>query len=318
VPEQVSARSASGAHRLASTSTPVRGTQSLVGQMSWVFARPTLTLIEVAWRWLFGIPMLLVCWRVVQRILAELPLENTGVTNIDFQNPWIGAVRMADAWALYRPHVAAVLPIVVVPAAIAWAVISGIGRNLVLRRMERALPFRPVAMILLQAAWLILLGALFWGWFASVGWAARTHISPTAEPDLVGYFIWVIFLSLGFFTLWALVSWVLSIAPLMVLLEKRRSALSALGASLRLGKTFTGKLVEINLVMGIVKLMLIVLAMVFSSVLIPFADEVGAGALHIEWVIVSVFYFVASDYFQVVRLKSFVEFWKMFRAHSAA
>jgi hypothetical protein len=39
--------------------------------------------------------------------------------------------------------------------------------------------------------------------------------------------MWAIFLSLGFFTLWALMSWALSIAPLLMLLEGR-SALSAL------------------------------------------------------------------------------------------
>jgi hypothetical protein len=315
VPESISARETAINDSRADSrnAASLRGTQSLVGQMGWVFARPSLTLMEVAWRWLFGIPMLVACWIVAQRILTELPLENAGVTNINFQNPWIAAVRLADAWTLYRPHVAALLPLVAVPAAVAWAVISGIGRNLVLRRMERSLPFRPLAQILLQAAWLGLLIAICWGWFVSIGWAAKTHITPNAEPDLVGYFVWAIFLSLGFFTLWALVSWVLSIAPLLVLLEER-SALSSLGRSLRLGRPFTSKLVEINLVMGIVKLMLIVLAMVFSSVLIPFADEVGASALHLEWVIVSVFYFVASDYFQVVRLKGFLEFWHAYRA----
>jgi len=315
VPESISARETvtSDPRADARNAASLRGTQSLVGQMGWVFVRPSLTLMEVAWRWLIGIPLLAACRIQVQRILTELPLENAGVTNINFQNPWIAAVRVADAWTLYRPHVVAVLPLIAVPAAVGWAVISGIGRNLVLKRMERSLPFRPVAQILLQAAWLGLLIAICWGWFASIGWAAATHITPTAEPDLVGYFIWAIFLSLGFFTLWALVSWVLSIAPLLVLLEER-SALSALGQSLRLGRAFTSKLVETNLVMGIVKLALIVLAMVFSSVLIPFSDEVGAGALHLEWVIVSVFYFVASDYFQVVRLKGILEFWRAYRA----
>lgn len=291
---------------------PLRGTQTLVGQMGWVFARPWLTLLEVAWRWLVGIPLLAVCWVEARRILIALPLDSAGVTNINFQNPWIAAVQAADAWSLYRPHVMAVLPFVGVPAVLAWVVISGVGRNLVLRRMERSLPFRPTAMIILQAAWLLLLVAVVWGWFRSVGWAAATHISPNAEPDLVGYAMWVIFLSLGFFTLWALVSWALSIAPLLVLLEGR-SPSTALVQGLNLGRGFTGKLVETNLVMGIVKLALIVLAMVFSSVLIPFSDEVGTGALHLEWIVVSVFYCVASDYFQVVRLKGFVEFWKMYR-----
>jgi hypothetical protein len=126
----------------------------------------------------------------------------------------------------------------------------------------------------------------------------------------------VIFLSLGFFTAWALLSWALSIAPLLMLLEER-SALSSLGQSLRLGRAFTGKLVEINLVMGIVKLALIVVAMVLSAAPLPFSDELGPDALHVLWLAATVCYLVASDYFQVVRLKGFQEFLKMFRGQQA-
>lgn len=294
----------------------VRGTQSLVEQMGWVFKRPSLTVLEVAWRWLFGVPVLVACWFETQRILAIVPIDSTGLADANIQNPWLASVQVADAWVQYRPHVMAVLPLIAAPAALAWVIISGIGRNLVLKRMNPKLPFRPAAQILLQAAWLAALIAICWAWFRSIGWAAATHISSTAQPDLVGYFIWVIFLSLGFFTLWALLSWVVSIAPLLVLLEER-SALSALGESLRLGRAFTAKLVEINLVMGISKLCLIVLAMVFSSVLLPFSEEVGAGVLHLDWIIVSIFYFAASDYFHVVRLRGFVALWEIFRTTRA-
>ena len=60
----------------------------------------------------------------------------------------------------------------------------------------------------------------------------------------------------------------------------------ALKRSLRLGKPFTGKLVEINLVMGIVKLALVVLAMVLlGAAPLPFSDELGSGAMHVVWVL---------------------------------
>jgi hypothetical protein len=202
-------------------------------------------------------------------------------------------------------------------AALVWVVVSGLGRSLVLKRMEPRLPFRPVAMIALQTAWLALLGATCWGWFRSIQWVAATHITSAGEPDLLGYSMWVIFLSLGFFTAWALLSWQLAIAPLLALLEDR-SALSSLGQSLKLGKAFTGKLVEINLVMGIVKLALIVLAMVLSAAPLPFSDQLGQDALHVLWVATTIFYFVASDYFQVVRLTGFVEFWKTLRGHQSS
>jgi len=38
----------------------------------------------------------------------------------------------------------------------------------------------------------------------------------------------------------------------------------------------------------------------------------------VVWGASLVFYLVANDYFQVVRLKGLVEFWKMFRGDGAA
>ena len=295
---------------------PLRGTQSLVGQMGWVFARPLLTLIEVAWRWLFGVPLLAVCWIQSQKIFVVLPPESAGLATLDPQNPWVAAVQLGNAWALYQPHVVAVLRWLLPMAALVWVIVSGLGRNLLLKRMEPSLRFRPFGMIALQAAWLAFFFFAWWGWLCSMQWVAATHITIAAEPDLVGFSMWTIFLSLSFFTVWALTSWAFTIAPLVMLLEKR-SALSALGQSLRLGKPMTAKLVEINLVMGIVNLALIVLTMVLSAAPLPFSDQLGSGTL--DWItaMAVVFYLVASDYFQVVRLKGFIEFWKMLRRPSA-
>ena len=291
---------------------PVRGTQSVVGQMGWVFIRPSLTALEVAWRWLVGAPLLAVCWLQAQKILADLPPETTGLDSLDLQNPWVSAAKLSVAWDMYRPHALEVLRWLAPVAAIAWIVVSALGRNLVLKRMDPRLPIRPLAMIMLQVAWLAALALTCWGWFRSIDWAAATHIGNGAEPDLVGYTMWTVFLTLGFFTLWAFISWAVSIAPMLVLLEDC-SPVTALARSMTLGKAMRGKLIEINLVMGIVKLALLVLAMVFSSVLIPFSEEVGTSTLHLEWIIVSVLYFIASDYFQVVRLRGFLVFWQVFR-----
>jgi len=62
-----------------------------------------------------------------------------------------------------------------------------------------------------------------------------------------------------------------------------------------------------------VRLALVVLAMVFSAAPLPFSDELGGDALHVVWAGSVVFYLVANDYFQIVRLKGLMEFWKMFR-----
>jgi hypothetical protein len=295
-----------------SSQQQLRGTQSMVGQMGWVLARPSLTALEVAWRWLIGAPLLVICNREAQKIIAIVPPESAGLTTISWQNPWTASIKLAEAWVIYHPRINTVLQWLAPVAALAWIVVSGIGRSLVLKRMEPRLPLRLFSMILLQAAWLAVLALTGWAWWTSLSWAGQTHINATGEPDLVGYTIWSVFLTLGFFTLWALISWVVTVAPMLVLLENSSPA-AALIQSFKLEKAFTGKLVEINLVMGIVKLALLVVAMVFSAVLIPFSEEVGASALHLEWLVVTIFYFIASDYFQVVRLKGFIEFWHIYR-----
>ena len=300
---------------------PLRGTQSSVGQMGWVFGRRRLLPLEVAWRWLFGIPFLAACWLQIQKILAAVPPESAGLNSINGQNPWQASLQLAHAWSLYQPHVAQTLHWLAPLAALGWVVVSAFGRGLVLTRLDAGpnsglvtrLRFRPFSMMLVQAGWPLLAGAACWAWISTMRWVVATHVTAGAEPDLVGFAFWLIFLSLGLFTAWALVSWTLSIAPLIMLLEER-SALSALGQSLRLGKPFTGKLVEINLVMGIVNLALIVLAMVLSAAPLPFSDQLGTESLHWIDACAVVFYLAASDYFQLVRLKGFEEFWKMFRS----
>ena len=291
---------------------PVRGTQLLVEHMGDVFRRPSLVAIEIAWRWLFGISFLFVCWTQGQQILAAFPLESSGASSLDTQNPWVAAVQLCNIAAFYEPHVLAVLRWLLPAGALTWAIVSGLGRNLLLMRMEPRVPFRPVAMIVLQGARLAWFGFMLWGWVHSMQWAAATHITSGAEPDLVGYFIWAIILALAFFTAFALTSWVLTIAPILVLLE-RHSVLSGFGRALRLGGAFSSKLAEINLVLGIVKLAVLVVAMVFSAAPLPFSDELGPGALHFVAATSCVFFLVANDFFQVVRLKAFVEFWRIFR-----
>lgn len=300
---------------------PVRGTQLLVGHVGDVFKWPSLVGLEIAWRWLFAVPFLWVCAKQAQQILAAYPLESSGYDAINGQNPWLAAIQLGGVGAYYAPHVLATLKWLLPAGALAWVAISGIGRNLLLRRMAAAgsgegiqpVPYRPLSVMGLQAGWLILLGLTFCCWFRSLQWAASTHLYGNGEPDLVGYSIWAIFLSLGFFTAFALASWPLSIAPLLALLEKR-TIFSAVAQSFRLGKPFTSKLAEVNLVMGIVKLSLMVLAMVFSAAPVPFAQEVGSGTLHAAIAGSLVVYCIANDFFQVVRLRAFIDFWTVFRA----
>jgi hypothetical protein len=301
----------------AATTPPVRGTQTMVDQMGWVWKRPWLSVMEIAWRWAVGIPFLLLAQRQMNHVFSVLPLELSGWNEVDGQNPWV-AVRQIDVIVdKYEPIVYAAFHWLLPLGVVAWIVFSGVGRALVLKVLEPGSKFRPIPFIVVQTVWVALLTATLWFWFRVMQWVAWTHIQQPVEAELVGYAQWLIFFSLGIFSLWAVISWPPAVAPILVLKEDR-GALSALGASFRLGKKFTNQLLEIGLVMGIVKLALIVLTMVFSAAPLPFSDQLGPEALHVVTMAAIVFFFVASDYFHVVRLKAMVEFWRTYRGEKPA
>ncbi len=291
-----------------------RGTQSFVQILALCWRWPSLLVLELLWRWSFGIPLLAVMWFTGAHIWAETAprLRATGVFEFSLEYPMQGAEQVSDAIdVLQGPvvHAAAwLLPL----AIVAWAVAAGLGRNAVLRRYRPSTPWRVGAMITLQLLRVIALCVTFAVWFAAVHWAANfTLASATAsgdaqgEPNLVLYSALVIVFSLGIFTVWALLSWVFSVAPLLALLEGLGVG-GSLVRSLRL-RPLRGKLVEINLVMGIAKIALVVLAMVFSATPLPFADAVSGGALYAWWAAVTMLYLVASDFFQMARTVAFVD-----------
>jgi hypothetical protein len=285
----------------------VRGTQSLVHTLGDCWRRPSLLALEVLWRWLFGIPALWLIYREGLKILAAAPLDSTGVMQFSLQDPWKAAVVLGDTWAVLEPLVLRSALWLVPLLAVAWAIFSAIGRTLVLRRYDPSLPSSFFSVLILQFLRIASAGAAVAGWFYALHLAANFTLSGPGEPNLLLYLVLVICFTLGFFTAWSLASWVFFIAPLLVLLEGR-SVISSLRRSLQLGRKFTGKLVEVNLVLGIVKLALIVLAMVFSATPLPFESVMTGEALHEWWIGVTILYFIANDFFQVARLVSFIRF----------
>src|SRR5271165_232319 len=129
------------------TAGTVRGTQSLVHTLGDCWMRPSLLALEVAWRWLFGIPALWLIYREATKILAAAPLESTGILQFSLQDPWKAAVVLSDTAAVLMPLVERLAVWLVPLLAVGWAVASGLGRSLVLRRYDPTLPSAPLSLI---------------------------------------------------------------------------------------------------------------------------------------------------------------------------
>lgn len=316
---------------MAVNSSPIRGAQSFVHTITVCWHRPSLIALEVAWRWLYGIPAVTLVYFQVRAILlqatggtldpARLGLDRTllndpvGALSAD---PLGAAGKFSGAIAFVKPdlvHLAAwLLPTLI----LTWIVASSLGRSLVLRRADPSLRTRPVTLMLLQLVRMGALCGVFWVWFSVISWASRYAINDAiaagTEPNLVLYCAMVIVSTLGFFTLWAFLSWFLSVAPLLAMLRNLGAGASLVAAT-RLGP-LKGKLVEVNLVMGIVKIALIVLAMVFSATPLPFQDVTTPEFLAWWWAGVTLLYLLGSDFFHVGRLVAYLNLWRTFETES--
>ena len=291
---------------------PVRGTQSFIHILGECWRRPSLLALELLWRWLFGIPLIaLIAWEGWHiYAITVRQLAGAGLDDVSIADPMRAAVVLSNVYAILAPPIFHLLLWLVPVAIVAWAATSGIGRNAVLRRYDPTLPRRWGALTILQLLRVVFLGGSVVFWFAAIHWAAGATLQGDS-PNIMAYFAIVIGISLGIFTLWALLSWVFSIAPVLVLLENC-GIISSLARSLRLGP-LKGKLIEINLIMGIIKLALMVLAMVWSAMPLPFEAEVHGPSLYAWWALGTILYCIASDFFQVARLAAFIQLWRAFQ-----
>ena len=306
----------------------VRGTQSFVHTLSSCWRRPSLTLLEVGWRWAYGIPAGLLAGFEVRKVLlaatggtldpARLGLDSTllgdpvGALSAD---PLAATGKFAAAIGLVLPGLEHVGVWLVPLLLVSWIVASSLGRTLVLKRADGAMHARPLTLIGLQAIRMAALLSVIAGWFWLIQGSSRLAITgPIAagtEPNLVLYCGLVIVLTLGFFTTWAVLSWVFFVAPLLAMLENR-GVLASMRAAFGLGG-LKSKLVEINLVMGIVKIALIVLAMVFSATPLPFESVTTPQFLANWWAGVTLLYLLWSDFFHVARLVGYLNLWRAYK-----
>ncbi len=153
-----------------------------------------------------------------------------------------------------------------------WVVASSLGRTVVLRRADGRMHARPGTLMVLQAAagggaggGAAACGTRGWWRTRRMRWGDRSR-GAGAEPDAVlragdcadagaVYGVGVCELGVG-------------VAPLLAMLEDLGSGAS-LRAAMRLGPV-RARLIEVNLVLGVVKIALMVLAMVFSATPLPF------------------------------------------------
>ena len=290
-----------------------------MGTLSAVRRQPVAVLLEVAWRWAFGIPALWLLYRSGTQVLSAVPWQATGITALSVNTLLTDPAKASETIAAFAimvaPGVVAAARWLVPLLLLLWAVVSALGRTLVLRRMDAQLHAKPMTMIALQVLRLAPLVIAAAAWIAGLRWLGRVSIfdpiTRGGEPQMMLYVGGAIALTLGLFVLSAAVSWIFSLAPLVAMMENRGAFLSVRAAT-NTGR-LRGQFVEINLVLGIVKIALLVLATVFSACPLPFQSVMTDEFLFWWNVGVAVWYFLASDFFHVARLAGYLHIWQTSR-----
>ncbi|HEY4356241.1 MAG TPA: hypothetical protein VGN16_10875 [Acidobacteriaceae bacterium] len=291
---------------------PIRGTQSFVGVMARVWKRPLLVFFEVVWRWSFGLVLVgLAVWEwgaAVLRNLEGLNFDDLESVALSFQL-FLQSHGVARLSGVTR-HSAELA----VAVCIAWILASAAGRGNVLRHLDPALKSNLPSLLVLSVLRVLSFGAVLGIWVLATS-AAVQHFAfepfyARHDPEYVQLAAVVIFGTLALFVLWMVVSYVFSLAPVLSMANEW-GAWRSMRESLR-RTPLQGKLIEINLVMGIVKIALLVLALVFSACPLPFSSVETQAFLTCWWVGCGVWYLLASDYFHVVRTAAYLSLWRVY------
>ena len=86
---------------MAAAGVPVRGTQSFVHTLSACWRRPGVTALEIAWRWLYGVPALALFGVELRKVLlaatsGTMDAASLGLDRVLLNDP-VGALS-ADRW----------------------------------------------------------------------------------------------------------------------------------------------------------------------------------------------------------------------------
>ena len=265
--------------------------------MTFVFKHPSLTALELLWRWLAAAPLLFLAWHTLAPTLLAIPLNTAALESMTFLEPVRSATVFARQALPFRSPLEATAKWWIPLAVLVWTAAATLGRTAVLRRADRSLrpnlPRYALANLTRALLFLFLLGLWAGAMLTAVRVTVTHRIYFGQEPNLVLLTAAAVAITLAAFLLWSLSIWALDLQPLQAMTGAHPGANEL--------RQLRSKLIETNLVMGIVRVILLVLALTFSASPLPFQSRETQDYINVWWIGVGLFYVLSSDFFHVVR-----------------
>jgi hypothetical protein len=270
-----------------------------------VFRHPEILLAEVAWRWTFGIAWLALLSFTALGFLDTLPVTNADRMLLNSGAPLLiadalshilqgSAVRLLRASAVLVPGI-----------AVLWTLAAAIGRVATLKPLmpKGDTHLKPQLGISFLRATLALAGfAAYFGTAMLAG--AIAGAGENMRIDL--FFAIFIPLILLVVICWSVLNWFLSVAPLLAVRDGR-DALASIAESVHLFRRNSRDFATVGTVFGIIRLVAIVFATLFSLAVIARAGRISDAAIIAALVAITLAYFVVADFLYISRLAAYAE-----------
>jgi hypothetical protein len=108
--------------------TPLRGTQSFVHTLALCWRRPSLTALEVLWRWAFGAPAAVLVATQVLGVWRVAQLDTTALRQISLLDPMSAASTLTQVAMQLLPPVRRVSEWLAPLLLLVWVIVSSLGR----------------------------------------------------------------------------------------------------------------------------------------------------------------------------------------------
>jgi hypothetical protein len=266
-----------------------------------VLRDPALLLIEVAWRWTFGLISAAVCLAAVFAVLGTVPLDTQRLRFLWMSSPWQAAQSLSFTLLNLGRGFLRVGLLAGLILAICWVCLSAWGRYATLERpaLATGATLRVCFGISILRAGITVAAFLAW----ILAGALAGLLGSVTSRDLLPNPVVMLAIILPAIALvlagWSFLNWYLSIAPLFPANDWKQSVADT-GSLVRRCRD---QILEISIAIGLLRTLLFIVAMVLS-----FATAAvirNSRILICDLVAISLLYFLIADFLYLCRLVAY-------------
>lgn len=265
-----------------------------------VMRRPTVFLVEVAWRWAFAAVALPIVFTGLQALLSTSPLdepERTAFGSLDFFRASVAALHFLRSLR-GRPLGFALL--IAFAVSLFWLLLSSAGRALTLGKLAgRKVQFGP---IVVRQLWRVIYA---WGGLAALAailnFAVRIAMAGRS-PDYVIFVVMLLPLSVSVFIFWSLMNWYFSLGTVCIAAYDAKQTSTGRQTMFFLSQHWREAL-GISLLSAVFRLLLVLLIVVLIAIPSGYLSGESRWMWPIELILG---YCLVADFLYVSRLAAYL------------